>query len=67
MKNVCILRQRLHGIGSVWNQYEIGTDIDTRDLVDPVWIGFAIWHQIGPLIKAIPYGTVSFQIRTGPV
>ena len=39
----------------------------TRDLLDPVRIGSAIWYQVDPLIKVIPYGTVPFQFRTGPV
>ena len=39
----------------------------TRDLVDPVWIGAAIWYQIGLLIKVIPCGTVPFQSRTDHV
>ena len=34
----------------------------TQDLVDPVRIGSAIWYQMGPLMKVIP-----FQFRTGPV
>ena len=39
----------------------------TRDLVDPVQIGSAIWYQMGPLMKAIPYRIIPFQFRTGPV
>ena len=39
----------------------------TRDLVDPVWIGSAIWYQMGPLMKVILCGTIPFQFRTGPV
>ena len=39
----------------------------TRDLADPVWIGSAIWYQMGPIMKLIPYGTVPFQFRTGPM
>ena len=41
-----ILRQRLHGTGSVWNRYEIVTDKPCvyTDLVDPVRIGSAIWY-----------------------
>ena len=39
----------------------------TQDLVDPVWFGFAIWYQMGPLMKVILYGTVPFQFRTCPV
>ena len=39
----------------------------TRDLVDPVRIGSAIWYQVGPLMKQIRYGTVLFQFQTGPV
>ena len=27
----------------------------TRDLMDPVRIGSAIWYQMGPLMKVIPY------------
>ena len=38
----------------------------TRDLIDTVWIGSAVWYQMGPLTKVIPYGTVPFQFRTGP-
>ena len=30
----------------------------TRDLVDPVRIGSAIWYQMGPLMKVILRGTV---------
>ena len=29
----------------------------TRDLVDPVRIGSAIWYQMGPLMKMILRGT----------
>ena len=36
----------------------------TRDLVDRVGIGSAIWYQMGPLMKVILYGTVPFQFRT---
>ena len=39
----------------------------TQDLMDPVRIGSAIWHQMGPLMKGIPHGTVPFQFRTVPV
>ena len=39
----------------------------TRDLVDPVRIGSAIWYQMGPLMKMILFGTVPFQFRTGLV
>ena len=39
----------------------------TRDLVDPVGIRSAIWYQMGPLMKVIPYRTVPFQFRTGPM
>ena len=39
----------------------------TRDLEDPVRIGSAIWYEMSPLMKVIPYGTVPFQFRTGPV
>ena len=39
----------------------------TRDLVDPIRIGSAIWYQMGPLMKVIPYGTVPFQFRIGTV
>ena len=39
----------------------------TRDLVDAVRIGSAIWYQTGPLMKVILFGTVPFQFRTGPV
>ena len=39
----------------------------TRDLVDPVRIGSAIWYQIGPFMKVIKYGTVPFQLGTGPM
>ena len=39
----------------------------TRDLVDLVRVGSAIWYQMGPLMKVISYGTVPFQFRTGPV
>ena len=35
----------------------------TRDLVDLVRIGSAIWYQM----KVILCGTVPFQFRTGPV
>ena len=37
------------------------------DLVDQVWVGPAIWCQMSPLMKVIPYGTVLFQSRTSPV
>ena len=39
----------------------------TRDMVDPVRIGSAIWYQMSPLMTVIPQGTVPFQFRTGPV
>ena len=39
----------------------------TRDLVDPVLIGFDICYQMGPLMKVILCGTVRFQFRIGPV
>ena len=39
----------------------------TRDMVDLVRIGSAIWYQMGPLMKVIPCGTVPFQFRIGPV
>ena len=39
----------------------------TRDLVDPVRIGSAIWYQTGPLMKVILCRTVLFQFRTGSV
>ena len=39
----------------------------TRDLVDPVRIGSAIWYLLGPLMKVILCGTVPFQFRSGPV
>ena len=39
----------------------------TQDVVDPVGIGSAIWYQMGPLVKVIPYGTAPFQFQTGPV
>ena len=39
----------------------------TRDLVDPVRIGSAIWHQMGPLVKGILCGTIPFQFKTGTV
>ena len=35
----------------------------TWDQVDPVWIRSALWYQIGPLIKAIPYGTILFKFE----
>ena len=38
----------------------------TRDLVDPVRIGSAIWYQMGLLMKVILCGTEPFQFRTGP-
>ena len=37
----------------------------TRDLVDPIRIGSAIWYQIGPLMKVILCGIVPFQFITG--
>ena len=63
-------------LGSVYTGPDLfGTDtklvwinlVFTRDLVDPVWFGSAIWYQMGPLMKVILYGTVPFQFRTGPV
>ena len=39
----------------------------TRDLVDPVWIGSAIWYQMGSLMKVFPYETIPFQFQTSPV
>ena len=39
----------------------------TRVLVDLVRIGSAVWYQMGPLMKVIPYGTVPFQFQTSPV
>ena len=39
----------------------------TRDLVDSVRIGSAIWYQMGPLMNVILCGTVPFQFITGPM
>ena len=39
----------------------------TWDLVDLVRIGSAFWYQMGPLMKAIPYGTIPFHFLTGPM
>ena len=63
------LRQRLHGTGSVWNRYEIGTDKPY------VYTGSGgsgtdrICYLVpeGPFMKVILHGTVPFQFRTGPV
>ena len=41
--------------------------VSTRDLIDPVRIGSAVWYQMGLIMKVILYGTVPFQFRTGPV
>ena len=38
----------------------------TRGLMDPVRIGSAIWYQLGPLMKATPYGTVPFCFEPVP-
>ena len=54
-------RQCLHGIRleQVRNWYvSVLVLVFTRDLVDPVRIGSAIWNQMNPLMKVIPYGTV---------
>ena len=51
-------RQRLHGTGSVWNPYEIDT-VKPFVYTGPagsVRIESAIWYQMGPLMKVIPYG-----------
>ena len=55
--------------GSVYtgpDPFETGTKsvrislVFTRDRVNPVRIGSAIWYQMGPLMKVIPYRTVPF-------
>ena len=67
------LRQRLQETGSVWRRHEITVKlvrinlVFTRDLVDPVRIGSAIWYQMGPLMKVILWGTLLFQFETSPV
>ena len=38
----------------------------TRDLVDPVHSGSAIWYQMGPLTKVIPYRTIPFKFEPVP-
>ena len=35
--------------------------MSTRDLVDPVRIGSAIWYQMGPFMKVIPYETITLK------
>ena len=72
--HVCILR------GVFWCSVYTGTDpfgtgtklvrirlVFTRELVGQIRIESAIWYQMVPLMKVIPYGTVPFQYRTGPV
>ena len=62
-------RQRLHGTGSVWNRYEIGTDKPC------IYTGhggsgtdrICYLVPMGPLMKVIPYETVPFHFRTGLV
>ena len=58
------------GLGSVYtvpDPFGSGTKlvrinlVFTRDLVDAVRIGSAIWYQIGSLKKVIPYRTVPFH------
>ena len=39
----------------------------TGDIVDLVRIGSAIWYQMGLHMKVILCGTVSFQLKTGPM
>ena len=34
----------------------------TWDLVDPVWIGSAVWYQMGPLMKVIPLWSRTFPV-----
>ena len=66
MKSVQLL------LGSVYTGPDpFGTDrklvrvslVFTQDLVDPARIVSAIWYQIDPLMKVIPYGTVPFQYK----
>ena len=35
----------------------------TWDLVDLVWIRSALWYQMGPLMKVIPYETILFKFE----
>ena len=65
----------MHDLGSVYTGPDssgTGTKlvrvnlVFTRDLVNPVRIGSAIWYQIGPLTEVIPYGTVSLQLCRVP-
>ena len=64
------VRQRLHGSGSVWNRTKLVQMrlVFTWELVGPVRSDplAAIWYQMSPLMKVIPYGTVPFQFQTGP-
>ena len=57
-------RQRLHGIGSIWNRTQMGT---FRPCVytgpaGTVPNGAASRTQMGPLTKAIPFGTVPRKV-----
>ena len=63
-------------LGSVYTRPDpFGTDttlvwislVFTRDLVDPLRIGSAIWYQMVPVMKVVLYGTVPFQFRTSLV
>ena len=35
----------------------------TREQVDSVWFGSAIWYQMGPLMTVILYGTIPFSFE----
>ena len=60
----CILRQRLHEIGSIWNRTKMGT---FRPCVytgptGTVPNGTTSRTQTGPLTKSIPFGTVPRKV-----
>ena len=58
-------RQHLHGLDPFGTSMKLVlvSLMFTSDQVDPVWIRSALWYQIGPLMKVIPYGTILFKFE----
>ena len=59
-----ILRQRLHGNGSVWNRYEIGTD---KDCVYMGPVGFGTYQTCYLVPNGYTYEGDPMWNRTSPV
>ena len=57
--------QRLHGLDPIGTSMKLVwvSLVFTWDPVDPVWIRSALWYQMGPLMKVIPYGTILFKFE----